>query len=237
MFHLFLFLCLCKGEETNETSECIGKNTFIDSDGLCACLPNFLFGDPYSENGCFNCNKSCHINGECVDTDICKCKAGYLGDGETVCVPRFPLPLSIIPKNCSIKGNEEIVIELENETKNVQHIFCKFGTTMVLGVMITNKTLSCVAPIGEKGKVEVKVSDDYNDWNLPGIAFEYINNDQYIYIEHMAAIGACIIIVFLVVTTINLLTNKSDHPIVSDEDMPLIKNKNSDLSLHGFSPV
>ena len=237
MIFLICFLLFhSQTKESEESYDCPGNNTFIDSDGLCACLPGFPFGDPYSETGCFNCNKTCHLYGECIETNICACKPGYVGNGESHCEPRFPLPISLTPSNCSINGGTKILIELENETSNIENIFCKFGTTMVLGYMVTNKTLICIAPVGETGKIEVKVSDDSNDWNLPGIYFQYLQNDQ-IYIDYLITAVACFVIILIVVLTIYILNQDSNLPVVSDEDMPLIKNKNSDLSIHGFSPI
>lgn len=220
----------------SQSSECPGKNTFIDKDGMCSCIEGMPFGDPYSDIGCFNCNKTCHAKGECVDSDICSCMPGYVGDGIISCIPHFPLPISANPSSCAVNDNAEIVITLENDTSS-HFVFCKFGTTMVSGELLTNRTMKCLAPVGESGNVELRVSDDSNDWNLPGIEFAFIDNQDN-FMQLIIPIITVLSILCIVIVTVKCMNKANMFPVVTtDEEIPLMKSSHADLSMHGFSPL
>ncbi|OHT17331.1 hypothetical protein TRFO_12499 [Tritrichomonas foetus] len=221
--------------------ECNRPNTYKRDDGECSCLPSHPFGDPDSFEGCFNCNTPCHKYAECISPDKCKCKPSFNGDGIISCLPIFPLPVSASPNFSYVYGGCQINITLQSET-NTSQIFCRFGNTIVSGAMMSNHVVMCVAPFGAIGNVELRVSNNSNDWNLPGITFEY----RY---SHLTGIGnilseiviICIIalVIFLTVMVFRDKKSESSHDDLQPLNItiPVSVYEHTDMSMQGFFPL
>lgn len=242
----FLAICLFvyqfKAEMQNSDNDpCIGPNTFKNKDGECECTKEFPNGDPDSKEGCFRCNISCHKNAFCSGMNKCMCKPSFIGDGIFSCIPIFPLPIDVNPNSGSFHGHYIVNVTLENDTSS-STVYCRFGNIIVAGKMINKKTISCLAPSGFLGKIELRVSNNPNDWNLPGIVFEYKFNA---FTEYGILTAEIIIIVLiLIIILISIIFFKEKVSSTIQEDMQPLKysvpqntTDHSDLSLQGFYPL
>ncbi|KAH0790382.1 hypothetical protein GPJ56_005678 [Histomonas meleagridis] len=168
--------------------------------------------------------------------DKCSCKPGFIGDGVTLCNPSFPLPFSSNPSAGNVKGCFPVNISLHDNI-NTTVVFCRFGDSIVAGKILNLKTIMCIAPAGNCGKIELRVSGDPNNWNLPGIDFEYtdINNYSFVVYQFVAVLFV-IVVVFL--TFILLREKKAPEdlqPLIIN--MPQSDKMHSELSAHGFFPL
>jgi len=220
-------------------SVCPGPNSYLDSNSVCRCAEGFPFGDPDSLEGCFNCINKCHLNGQCVAKNVCKCIPGYIGDGFLKCFPRFPLPIYSFPNQSSISGGNLISIILSNIT-NVKSPYCRFGDLIVSGNLLNETTIQCLNPSSNPGRIELRVSDDSNDWNLPGIPFYYVNNGSDI--VYIIAAGACSVPLFIIIRAF-IICWKRKTQICEEENISFKLSKvyesrpHNDLSMHGFYPL
>lgn len=238
---LNLFAFQLKAEIQNNYNEpCIGPNTFRDKDGECECTKEFPYGDPDSKEGCFKCDIHCHKNAICGGMNKCVCKPSFIGDGISSCIPIFPLPINVKPNAGSFHGHYLVNITLENETSS-STVYCRFGNIIVAGKMLNKKIISCLAPSGYLGKIELRVSNNPNDWNLPGISFEY---KFYAFCEYgIITAEIIVIIIILIVVIVSILFFKEKLSSTNQDDLQPLKyatqitTDHSDLSLQGFYPL
>ena len=215
-------------------NRCIGNHTVRSSSGECECEPGFPFGDPDSEIGCFRCVKPCSDGSICVKMDVCACKPGYQQVGPR-CVPHFPLPSNVSPSGGVFSGGYPVLVRL-SAPSNVSQVFCRFGDVIVAGRMRNNLTIQCNAPAGRPGACELRVSSDANNWNLPGIPFEY----KY---DATRAIMNWVLEVASIATVIGIVSIAFRAAPPTEEMQPLIQSipnatdDHTDLSMQGFYPL
>lgn len=237
-YTFFLFAIQLKSEtQNNENEPCIGPNTFKNKDGECECTKDFPYGDPDSIEGCFNCNISCHKNAFCGGMNKCVCNPSFNGDGINSCIPIFPLPINVNPNSGSFHGHYLVNVTLEKEVHS-SIIYCRFGNIIVAGKMLSKTIVSCLAPSGYLGKIELRVSNNPNDWNLPGISFEYKFNALSEYGILTVEIIIIVIILIMVITSILFFKEKVSSTIQDDlQPLKLTVQDHSDLSSQGFFPL
>jgi hypothetical protein len=236
-----ILLILFATSAAHPPGSCPGNHTILDSNGECACEGGYPFGDPDSDLGCFNCSKTCPPNSICIRMEICECRPGFSDAGAGKCIPFFPLPVLITPSSGSCKGGYTVNVTLESETSS-KTVFCRFGHVIVVGVLKDGSTIECIAPAGPIGGVELRVSSNREDWNLPGIGFQYVL-DKFdrtgTYLLHGIATLA---IMFVIYITIIALRNPT-RDLLDEELQPLKQgipraiDHHADLSMQGFYPL
>lgn len=219
---------------------CLGPNT-IKKNGECECTNDFPFGDPDSSEGCFNCNVTCLKNAFCAAMNKCMCNPSFIGDGINSCIPLFPLPIKVNPNAGSFHGHYMVNVTLENEA-NASTVYCRFGNIIVAGKMLNKTIISCLAPSGFLGKIELRVSNNPNDWNLPGIPFEYKFNAFSEYGIITAEI--IVLVIILIIVLISILFFREKNSSTNHDDLQPLKLTvpqtgidHSDLSSQGFFPL
>jgi hypothetical protein len=217
---------------------CPGDHTIVDSHGDCVCAPGYPFGDPDSHLGCFNCSTPCQENALCVSSVVCECRPGFSLDRRGECVPFFPLPVTITPSSGSHKGGYKVDITLQSAT-NSTTVFCRFGNIIIAGFLRDRQTIACLAPAGDVGDIELRVSDDANDWNLPGIAFRYRKDTTDVFVTHALSLFVIAAIVVVVYVTVGMLGAPGGELVTDEELQPLKQSmpSHSDLSTLGFYPL
>jgi hypothetical protein len=173
--------------------------------------------------------------------DVCDCRPGFSNISHGKCVPFFPLPVLITPLSGSYKGGYSVDVTLESET-NSKTVFCRFGNVIVAGFLKDQSTIRCLAPEGAIGGIELRVSSDANDWNLPGIGFQYVMGtfDRIgTYVLHGFALFAVIAVVRL---TVSALRNPQPEELAEElqplkQGIPRANEGHADLSMHGFFPL
>lgn len=150
---------------TREDGECPGINTIRNQDGKCECLPGFPFGNPVDGYGCWKCNSECHLNAQCVSPGKCVCLKGYIGDGITTCNVPVPHVKALAPENITSK-TEFINVVFETDTNfSAFSGFCRIGTTISLGEIISFDTIQCHVPPSTQSAMSVALSFDNVTWS------------------------------------------------------------------------
>lgn len=155
---------------------CTAMNTYLLSDGKCACVEGFLHGDPNDSRGCFNCSEECHVNGECGYPGRCRCKPGFSGNGFNCEAPvpalRFVEP-EHVPINVRGRVNATIILDVELD---IPGVFCRFGEAITSGRMITNSIIECDLPPKDRRSVNscgFYVSLDNISWSKEYVMFSF----------------------------------------------------------------
>lgn len=145
--------------------ECKGLNTIRNAKGECDCLPGFPYGDPTNAYGCWKCNDECHTNAQCVSPGKCKCIKGYIGDGVHACDIPVPHVKALNPENVTRKS-ESVNVIFETETNfSAFSGFCRIGTTITLGEVISADTIQCQIPPAKQEVLSVAISFDNTTWS------------------------------------------------------------------------
>ena len=158
--------------------KCFGPNTFINGTGGCECLGQYPFGDPDTQEGCWNCDPPCDINAKCISKDKCICNDGFIGDGLDICEKPIPILKKFHPKFGLIKGGEKIIFEIISpENYIVQKAYCRFGPVIIDSIKFNSSYIECITRKNKPGFVPLSVSFDPNLWSHEKFLFEFKNNN------------------------------------------------------------
>jgi hypothetical protein len=173
--------------------------------------------------------------------DVCECRPGFSNVAPGKCVPFFPLPVLIAPPSGSYKGGYTVEVTLESQTDS-KTVFCRFGHVIIAGFLKDRSTIGCVAPAGAVGGIELRVSSNRDDWNLPGIGFQYVL-DRFDRMRFFVIEGFAILVILIVVCATIVALTGSDAPVHDEELEPLNQGVSrrvdchADLSMQGFYPL
>jgi hypothetical protein len=83
------------------------------------------------------------------------------------------------------------------------------------------------------------VSDDANDWNLPGIAFQYQKDMTDVFVSRALSLFVIVAIAVVVYTTVWMFGTPGGELVTEEELQPLKQSmpSHSDLSTLGFYPL
>jgi hypothetical protein len=113
---------------------------------------------------------------------------------------------------------------------------------IIAGFLKDETTIECIAQPGPIGGVELRVSSNRDDWNLPGIGFLYVI-DRFdrigTYVLHGTATLAIVIVVYF---TIVALRNPEPDALAEElqplkQGIPRAIDGHADLSMQGFYPL
>ncbi|KAK8886090.1 hypothetical protein M9Y10_041550 [Tritrichomonas musculus] len=167
-FYFFLF---------TTSTECKGPNTILSSNNKCVCIEGFMYGDPYSKEGCYKCDQKCHKHSTCKYPGKCVCSPPYHGDGIFNCTADVPQLDLVTPNSGPAQGGTTILIyyTYSDNKYTPDTAFCKFGSEIVKSESITNTTITCITPKHAPVPTYLSISFDSISWSEEKIFFNFVD--------------------------------------------------------------
>lgn len=220
-----------RDDDLDSNYNCTGKNV-IKVDEACECAPGYIYGDPYTNTGCWNCSIPCHENAFCEKQDHCECFSGYVGDGIKKCDSILPILVSFEPKRGNPNGGTKVKVVFESKVNNdVKAVFCRFGLQVVEARSVKENKAVCVSPKAnsqEEYYAPFAISFDQEYWSLEKSAFIY-------YVETSGGFNAILIVfVFMgmivgVIVTVVYKMNRHVKGYDRDERVPFLNKAHSSV--------
>lgn len=166
-----------------------------------------------------SCTPRCHVHAVCVSDNNCTCNPGFVGDGVTRCVRPLPEITEWNPKEIELPVVEEthvsFRIKLPKDLSNPPGIFCRFGPTVVRGIIMNETYVICHSPEMRIGQQLCSLSFDSEEWSAP-VTINFIG--ETLPFGTICGFLAVIMITCAAVVIHWSRTKKSEHV---DEVMPL----------------
>ena len=195
----------------HDSDECDGINT-IKKGKECLCVPGFLFGDPYSKQGCFKCIDQCNESAKCVWPGRCKCNDGLFGDGVTFCtVPTPVIDESQFGDLFIVQSGELINISFRRIPRfTPKTMYIKFGEkAVILGKLLNSTAVQCETPKLESGTYSLFLSFDNLTWSQKNIFVTFIDNTENNRITFNLKSGAIVgVVILILVVAYHIIFNK-----------------------------
>ena len=139
----------------------------------CECKEGFLYGDPRSELGCYNCKDKCSSYADCIYPGHCECSALYTGNG-TFC--KFNTPSITSVKEV---GDSLLLVSIYYPSDQPLTMgFCKFGDIVVQGKNVSSTQMYCKIPQNIPEHCVFKISENTDEWTTDSIIYESKVSDQ-----------------------------------------------------------
>ncbi|OHS95487.1 hypothetical protein TRFO_38405 [Tritrichomonas foetus] len=164
----------------SERTKLCGPNSYMNIKGECICKRTHPFGDPKSEEGCWDCGIKCHEKANCVSKLKCQCFDNYLGDGVLQCFRPLPKVKNIHPRKCDSEIEEIFFIAETFQDFTPNEVFCKFGSFTTRGELVNSTFYKCPCPSLRNGKILSGISYDGEFWSSPMVKIDFRQNNDFI---------------------------------------------------------
>ena len=218
----FAFLAL-------SSSICTLPNTVEDFEGACVCEKGFVTDDSFLENGCWKCDRDCHVLAKCAYPGLCQCDAEFIGDGINECIMPFPELIKLNNEQLLSNGERLLTFGYKDMKQavlmkiKVKSFYCKVGTLIIKANKFTSSEVQCQIPKKIKGNVNVSISYDSLNWSPQQIP---VNIDDSVNIKEIQdAIPFLIcLVVFMMIGIVAFYGKSLFFTLPSEEEVLIHEN-------------